>query len=109
MIKMQIVMDDEKIRRDAPYEVARVHEVLDSYLVGELGLRKASNGFYHGNGRGTDFSDFGFAFNTLRKKDWFLDNVKTWLYFNGDASDNPDDFAVEDFKDYCQNHMRVIV
>jgi hypothetical protein len=27
--------------------------------------------------------------------------VKTWLYFNSDASDNPDDFVVEDFKAFC--------
>jgi hypothetical protein len=47
------------------------------------------------------------AFNTLRKKDWFLDNVKTWLYFNSDASDDPDDFVVEDFKAFCAGNRRL--
>jgi hypothetical protein len=29
-----------------------------------------------------------------------MDNVKTWLYFNSDDSDDPEDFAI-DFKDFC--------
>ena len=101
MIKMQIVMDDAKLRRDGKYNVEKIHCAIDSYMVSNLGFCKAADGFYLGDGGRTDFSYFGLAFNTLRKEQWFLDNVKTWLYFNSDASDDPDDFVVEDFKQFC--------
>jgi hypothetical protein len=101
MIKMQIIMDDQKIRRDKKYDVAKIHQALDSYMTVDLGLRKAQDGFYLGSNARSDWSHFGLAFNMLRKKDWFLGNVKTWLYFNSDASDDPEDFAVEDFKEFC--------
>jgi hypothetical protein len=98
---MQIVMDDVKLRRDGKYNVDKVHGAIDNYMISNLGFRKAANGFYLGDSSRTDFSYFGLAFNTLRKEQWFLDNVKTWLYFNSDASDDPDDFVVEDVKEFC--------
>ena len=107
MIKMQIIMDDAKIEREKSFDLATVYTVMDGYLVGKLGLRKSDNGFYIGDGGKADFSSFGLAFNTLRKKDWFINNVKTWLYFNSDASDSLDDYVVEDFKEFCLENFRV--
>jgi hypothetical protein len=94
-------MDEDKIRCREQHDVGKIYGTLDSFLIGKLGLQKADDGFYLGRGDGKDFSYFGLAFNTLRKKDWFLTNVKTWLYFNSDASDDPEDFAIEDFKAFC--------
>jgi hypothetical protein len=108
MIKMQIVMDDDKIAREKKYSAVKVQKAVDDFMLDELSLAKGSDGFYLGTDRRRDFSTFGIAFNTLRKRNWFLDNVKTWLYFNSDASSDPEDFAVEDMKDYCQNHMLVV-
>jgi hypothetical protein len=46
---------------------------------------------------------------TLGQKPWFMDNVKTWLYFNSEDSDDPNDFLVEDFKDFCaQKYVRSV-
>jgi hypothetical protein len=101
MIKMQIIMDDEKIAREKRYSAKKMVASIDAYLVGKLGMRKAANGFYFGTDPKKDFSYFGLAFNTLRKKDWFVDNVKTWLYFNSDASDDPGDFVIENCRQYC--------
>jgi hypothetical protein len=101
MIKMQIVMDDDRIRDQKQFDIDKIHRSLDAFLIDKLGLKKSNDGLYLGRGDGKDFSYFGLAFNTLRKKDWFLDNVKTWLYFNSDASDDPNDFVVEDFKAFC--------
>jgi hypothetical protein len=103
---MQIIMNDEKIRRQKQYDADKIHRTLDSFLVEKLGLIKSDDGFYLGRGDGKDFSHFGLAFNTLRKKGWFLDNVATWLYFNSDASDDPEDFAIEDFKAFCTDNQR---
>jgi virulence-associated protein VapD len=98
---MQIQMDVPKINRERRYNAHKMQHSIDKFMVDKLGLQKASGGFYLGSGNGKDFSMFGIAFNTLRKKDWFTDNVKTWLYFNSDASDDPSDFAIEDFKAFC--------
>jgi hypothetical protein len=69
-------------------------------MVGKLGFQKAHNGFYLGTGNDKDFSRFGIVFTTLRHKEWFAESVKTWLYFNSDASDDPEDYVVEDFTEY---------
>jgi virulence-associated protein VapD len=100
MIKMQILIDDEKVVRETPYNAAKIHQVLDNYMVDKLGFKKAQNGFYLGAGTSNDFSRFGIAFTTLRHKEWFAKSVKTWLYFNSDASDDPEDYVVEDFSEY---------
>jgi hypothetical protein len=109
MIKMQIILDKDKINREQKYNIDKVQKAIDDYLEGKLAMRRTADGFYYGDGSSKDFSRFGMAFNTLRKKDWFLDNVGTWLYFNSDASSDPEDFVIEDVKDYCQNHMLVVI
>jgi hypothetical protein len=109
MIKMQIIIDDERVVRETPYNPAKIRKVLDDYMVGKLGFKKADDGFYLGVGNGKDFSRFGIAFSTLRKKQWFADSVKTWLYFNSDASDDPDDYVVEDFAEYFEVPRQIAV
>ena len=101
MIKMQVIMDEEKILRDKKYDLTKIYETLDRFFIDNLGLIKGEDGFYLGSGAKTDFGNFGRAMWTFGKKAWFLDNVAVWLYFNSDDSDNPDDFVIEDFKDYC--------
>jgi hypothetical protein len=107
MIKMQIIMDDDKIARENKLSPERVHQRIDDYLVGQLGLKKNGNGFYLGFDPKKDFSYFGLAFNTLRKTDWFVDNVKSWLYFNSDASYDPDDFVVEDCLEFIASNRAI--
>jgi hypothetical protein len=101
VIKMQIVMDDDKMAREKRYDARKVHATLDNYFTDKLGMRKGPDGFYLGTGAGHDFSRFGLAYSTLSEKDWFLDNVQTWLYYNSDVSYDPEDYVVEDFKAHC--------
>ncbi|MCL2888978.1 MAG: hypothetical protein FWE65_00980 [Eggerthellaceae bacterium] len=110
MIKMQIKMDEKKIKSDGRYNLAKIHGALDNYFVNTLRFTKGSDGFYLGNGSPNDYGNFGIAMVTLGKKQWFMDNVETWLYFNSNNSSNPNDFEVEDFKEYCQQryHEKVV-
>jgi hypothetical protein len=101
MIKMQIIMDEDKIVREGKYSLDKIHRVLDDYFVEKLHTVKTDDGFYVGTGAKGDFGNFGLAMWTLGKKAWFMDNVKTWLYFNSEGSDDPNDFVIEDFKDFC--------
>jgi hypothetical protein len=105
MIKMQIVMDDAKIVREKRYSLSGIHVALDKLFTDQLGMRKGDRGFYFGTGSSHDFSRFGLAYSALSEKDWFLDNVKTWLYFNSDASYDEDDYVVEDFKEHCLKRL----
>jgi hypothetical protein len=104
---MQIKMDDDKIRMEKKYDLEKIYATIDQFMIDKLHLVKSDDGFYLGSGNGKDFSYFGLAFNTLRKKSWFMDNVKTWLYFNSDASDDPDDFVIEDFREFCFDEIRI--
>jgi hypothetical protein len=97
MIKMQIQMDKKKIEKDGRYSMSKISGTLDDYLVNQLHFAKGKNGFYMGTGSPDDFGNFGLAMVTLGKKGWFMDNVKTWLYFNSDDSDDPEDYVIEDF------------
>ena len=36
----------------------------------------------------------------LKDRDWFLDNVDTWLWYNSDDMPEPDMFSVEDAKEF---------
>ena len=101
MIKMQIIMDEEKILRENKYSLEKIYETLDRFFLDNLRLSKGDDGFYLGNGAKTDFANFGRAMWTFSKKAWFMENVATWLYFNSDDSDDPNDFVIEDFKEYC--------
>jgi hypothetical protein len=106
MIKMQIIMDEEKILKEKKYSLPKIYEALDDYFVRQLHIMKGEDGFYVGSGAKGDFGNFGLAMWTLGKKDWFMDNVRTWLYFNSEDSDDPKDFIVEDFKDFCIEKYR---
>jgi len=101
MIKMQIKMDEKKIKSDGRYSLAKINGTLDDYFVNRLRFSKGSDGFYLGNGYPDDFANFGVAMVTLGKKSWFMDNVETWLYFNSEDSTDPNDFVIEDFKAFC--------
>ena len=107
MIKMQIILDEDKILREKKYSLEKIQTTLDDYFINQLHLLKGDDGFYIGSGAKGDFGNFGLAMWTLGKKAWFLENVETWLYFNSEDSDDPDDFVIEDFKEHCLKKYRV--
>ena len=104
---MQIILDEEKILQEKKYSLEKIQATLDDYFINQLHILKGEDGFYIGSGAKGDFGNFGLAMWTLGKKAWFMDNVKTWLYFNSEDSDDPNDFVVEDFKDFCKQKYQV--
>jgi hypothetical protein len=98
MIKQQIIMDIDRIRKDGQYDPDKIQQYLDDFMTQKIGFVKSDDGFYIGKGSRDDFARAGFAMTALRRKDWFMKYVDTWLHFNSDDADNPDDFAIEDFK-----------
>jgi hypothetical protein len=106
MLKIKVVMDDDKIRRERLYDLEKVHRAVDSVFVGDYGFIKGDGGFFIESGKKDDFVDFFDAILFLKDESWFMDNVKTWLWYNSDDSSNPEDFAIDDIKEHYLRKLR---
>lgn len=99
MVKMEIRMDDEKILKERKYRLEAVHEAVDKAF-GQWNFKgeKTCSGsiIYKDNGNERDFGRFGSIVNALKKQEWFMGNVATWILYDSYDSDSPDDFAEED-------------
>jgi hypothetical protein len=100
MIKQQIIMDTDRIAKDGKYDPVKIQAYLDDFMTGKVGFKKSTDDFYVGLGSKDDFARAGFAMTSLRQKPWFMRYVKTWLHYNSDESDDPENFAIEDFREY---------
>jgi hypothetical protein len=109
MVKMQIIMDREKISRERQYDFAQLSEALDRFLVDKLKFIKSDNGFYLGTNAHKDYAHCGVAMNRLRRESWFIDNVQTWLFYINNDYGAQDDFSVEDMKEFCREHAEAAV
>lgn len=50
--------------------------------------KKNESGLFIGNGDDKDFSNFGLMVLYLKKQEWFLPFVKTWVLYVGDEVDD---------------------
>ena len=73
---------------------------VDDLLVGRYALVKGDDGFYYENDQEDGFFGFMSSALILKDRDWFLDNVDTWLWYNSDDMPEPDMFSVEDAKEF---------
>ena len=101
MIKVEIVLDEEKL--SAHYSLDKVWATIDSAFVGH-GIYKDSKGIYKGSGLSTDFAYFGIGISLLAKQNWFMENVKSWLWYNSDMSASEEDFNVENLRENFHNY-----
>ncbi|MDR2715282.1 MAG: hypothetical protein LBB46_00850 [Coriobacteriaceae bacterium] len=100
MTKMQILLDEEKIRREKKYNAQKIYAYVDSVFLEKCKLSKDADGYYSGHGENDDLLRFGKANYLLSNKDWFLDNVKVWKFFCNDDTESPDEYVVEDVRDF---------
>ena len=104
---MQLIMDTGKIYNERKYDAQKIDCAIDSLLVSEYGFNKSSDGFYYESGNKDDYTNFWSAILMLKDEKWFLNNVKTWLWFNSDDSDDPDDFAIEDLIEHYIDKSKI--
>ena len=84
MMKMLIKLDEDKIVREKKYDINKINKYLASAF-DKRGMSKDKDGWYiNGN-----FTTCGSLIIKLSKKDWFMDNVTDWLWF--DSSDSSTD------------------
>jgi hypothetical protein len=98
MQKIQVILDEKKIRDERLYSLTKIEKAVDSVFVDRYGLVKGSDGFYLESGNKDDYVDFLNAILLLKDQGWFMSSLKTWLWFNSDDSSDPEDFAVEDIR-----------
>jgi hypothetical protein len=109
MVKIQIIMDEDKILREKKYNLSDLLYSLDRFMVDGLKFVKGDKGFYLGTEAQSDYANCGVAMSRLGREDWFLGNVKTWLFYINDDHGGPDDFIVEDMKEFCLDKYGVAV
>ena len=80
--RMLIVMDKEKLYLEKKYSYRKILSFLDERFF-EKGLTKNSDGWYVG---GT-FEIVGGMYAGLSDLSWFVDNIKQWLWYDGDTGE----------------------
>ena len=99
MLKMIIRLNEEKILNEKIYRLDGMYKAIHSAFkqMGFPRIYDTNNAIiYCDKGDSKDFAKFGRIINTLKKKDWFLDNALEWLLCDSDDADNPNDFSEED-------------
>ena len=77
---IKIVMDEEKILREGKYTLEEIYKNID-YLA-EFSRMKKIDKFYYVSKNDTP-SDLGcFVWSNLEEQDWFIENVKEWLWLD---------------------------
>lgn len=94
MIKVKIVLDEEKIIQERKYNLEKMWEALDAAFLSK-NIRIEEKGMYVGTNHPDDFANVWLICYELGQKDWFLFNVVEWKYYNNDMCKNKDDYNVE--------------
>lgn len=77
MMKMLIELDKNKILQDSKYSLSKIN-VYISNAFKERNMKQDSDGWYT---NGT-FASCGSLALILSSKDWFMDNVQKWLWYD---------------------------
>lgn len=99
MLKLEIKLDDEKVRAEQKYSPAAIYSVLDkAFLKHHFRKEELADGTlcYYGNGLARDYGTFGRLITSLKDKNWFVPYLVKWLWYNSDDGENEENFAVED-------------
>ena len=86
-MKMLVELDAEKIRHEGRYDLAKMENHI-SRLFEKRGMKLDAEHWY-ANG---NFSSCGALTIILSRTDWFMDNVKQWLWLD------TEDGSIEDVK-----------
>ena len=99
MLKLEIKMDEEKIREEQKYTSELIYQTIDkAFLKHQLRKEVEPDGtrVFYGTGNKYDYGAFGLLITTLSEKNWFMDYVIKWVWYNSDRGRDENDFSVED-------------
>lgn len=108
MLKMIISMNKVKINAEKKYNLDSIQNTIDKLFL-NLGLslmeHSSRQWVYRDNGDDRDYGRFGRIVNTLKRQEWFMDNVEMWRFYDSDDSDAPDDFNEEDLLNHYRKQL----
>ena len=99
MLKLEIKIDDNKVEQEGKYSASNIYSAVDKVFMKydfRKEILKDGTYCYYGNGRPKDYGIFGRIITTLKEKEWFMDYLLKWLWYNSDDGENEEDFAIED-------------
>ena len=99
MLKLEIKMDEEKIKEEKKYTSELIYQTIDkAFLKHQLRKEVEPDGtrVFYGTGNKYDYGAFGLLIKTLSEKTWFMDYVIKWVWYNSDRGRDEEDFSVED-------------
>jgi hypothetical protein len=93
VMKMKIVFDEEKVKREGKYDINSMYDIVDDYFI-KHNLSKIGKGEYADRG---NKDDYAMIVNTVdfEKLDWFKNNLSSWLFSQID--ENTDNWYCEDW------------
>ena len=84
MMKMLITLDEDKISEEGKYDLVKIHAYLENAF-SKRGMSKDKDGWY----KDGNFTTCGSLIIKLSQTDWFMNNVREWLWY--DTSDSSTD------------------
>jgi hypothetical protein len=85
MMKMLITLDENKIIAEGKYNLNKIMDYIDKACE-KRGMTKDSSNWYS-NG---DFTSCGSLILVLKDKEWFINNLKEWLWYDSDDNTTED-------------------
>jgi len=77
---IRIVMDEEKILREDKYDLDKIYQAIDE--IAQFAKMKKIDKYYYVSINDTPSALGCFTWSNLQKLDWFMDNVKEWLWLD---------------------------
>ena len=99
MLKLEIKFDDTRMWEERKYAPEAIYAAVDkAFAKYHFPKETLSDGTvcYCGTGMARDYGTFGRIITTLKDKEWFMDYLVKWLWYNSDDGENETDFTVED-------------
>lgn len=111
MLKLEIKMDEDKIKREDKYPIEGIYRTLErNFTKYQLlkGRKEDGTLFFYGNGKPEDYGIFGYLITSLKETEWFMNYVMRWVWYNSDDGKDEEDFNVEDVLYYYTGKRSVI-
>ncbi len=86
-MRMLIELDENKILNEGKYDLSKINAYLSKAFAKRNMSKDNANWYRNGN-----FTSCGSLILVLSQKDWFMDNVKQWLWYD------EEDESIEDLK-----------
>lgn len=101
MIRMYIELDKTKIETEGIYSYEKMQQNIENRIESVGGYKDADSWYTNGT-----WEEFGAIASNLERSDWFMDNVKTWLWNNTDYEEENSDNCIEDLLEEIANEKR---